>query len=146
MRESHPPRFRLPLPDWSLRAKRFSGYALFLAVQATLATHAGLHAAAWPQWRGPTGTGLCEETRLPLRWSSQEHVAWKTPLPERGNSTPIAWGDRIFLTQAEQENRLVLCLDRKDGRILWSHWCACPQPCHSRMTISCSGDRHSGGG
>lgn len=119
MRKSLPPRIHSPLSEWNLRAKRSFGRRFFLAALATMAMRTGLDAASWPQWRGPTGTGLCEETRLPLRWGPQEHVAWKTPLPERGNSTPIAWGDRIFLTQAEQEKRLVVCVERRDGRILW---------------------------
>jgi outer membrane protein assembly factor BamB len=59
------------------------------------------------------------ESRLPVRWGPEENVAWKTPLFERGNSTPIVWKNRVFLTQSEQQKRLVLCLDRKDGRILW---------------------------
>jgi outer membrane protein assembly factor BamB len=58
---------------------------------------------------------------LPLTWSATENVHWKVKLPERGNSTPIVWGNRIFLTQPlEQENRRTLmCLDRADGRVLW---------------------------
>ena len=56
-------------------------------------------AESWPQWRGPRGDGTCAEKGLPT-WSSTENVAWKVPLPERGNSTPIVWQDRVFVTQA----------------------------------------------
>ena len=78
-------------------------------------------AADWPAWRGPTGDGVSAETGLPLQWSPTENVKWKTPLPERGNSSPIVWGDRVFLTQAiEREGRrLLLCFDRTTGRELW---------------------------
>nr|MDQ3621595.1 PQQ-like beta-propeller repeat protein [Verrucomicrobiota bacterium] len=54
-----------------------------------------------------------------VRWSATENVKWKAPLPERGNSTPIVWEDRVFLTQAVGARRTVLCLNRKDGQVLW---------------------------
>jgi outer membrane protein assembly factor BamB len=75
----------------------------------------------WPAWRGPDGTGHCRERNLPLKWSATENVRWKTPLPGPGNSTPIIWGERIFLTQAtaKGKQRSLLCLDRNDGKLLW---------------------------
>jgi len=75
----------------------------------------------WPAWRGPRGSGVCLETNLPLRWSTNENVLWHVPLPDRGNSTPIVWSNRVFVTQAiEKENRLMLmCFDRRDGKLLW---------------------------
>jgi outer membrane protein assembly factor BamB len=80
----------------------------------------------WPQWRGPRGDGTAAGTGYPTRWSATENVAWKTPLPGRGHSSPVAWGDRVFVTAALEEgdptaakDRLLLCLDRKDGGILW---------------------------
>ena len=85
-----------------------------------------LHAAMlrsenWPAWRGPEGTGVCHETNLPLRWSTNDNVRWRVPLPERGNSTPVIWGNRVFITQAlEKENRrTLLCFDRANGKLLW---------------------------
>jgi outer membrane protein assembly factor BamB len=80
---------------------------------------ATLLAAHWPAWRGPNGDGMTTETKLPLTWSATENVKWKVPLPEPGNSTPVIWGDRIFLTQNLATRRTLLCLDRKDGRTLW---------------------------
>lgn len=53
----------------------------------------------WPQWRGPDGQGISAETRLPSEWGPGKNVAWKTALPH-GYSSPIVWGDRIFLTTA----------------------------------------------
>lgn len=75
----------------------------------------------WPGWRGPRGDGTCTEKGLPTTWSTTENVAWKIALPERGNSTPVVWGDRVFVTQAiEKENRRTLmCFDRKEGKLLW---------------------------
>jgi outer membrane protein assembly factor BamB len=75
----------------------------------------------WPQWRGPQGTGISSESGLPLKWSPTENIRWKIKLPEPGNSTPIVWGDRIFVTQplAKDQKRTLLCLDRKDGKTLW---------------------------
>ncbi len=85
------------------------------------AAGAGGHAANWPAWRGPDGNGICRETRLPLRWSTNENVRWQTPLPMLGNSTPVVWGNRVFLTQtvAEESRRSLYCLDLRKGDILW---------------------------
>ncbi len=84
---------------------------------------AGLDGAAanWPAWNGPSGSGVSPENHLPQHWSASENVRWKTPLPDRGNSSPIVWGDRIFLTQAvESEGRRgVMCLDRVTGKLVW---------------------------
>ena len=76
-------------------------------------------AANWPAWRGPQADGVTTETTLPLNWSATENVKWKIDLPAPGNSTPIDWGDRVFLTQSAGEKRTVMCLDRKDGKLLW---------------------------
>lgn len=76
-------------------------------------------AANWPAWRGPNGDGTTPETDLPLHWSAKENVRWSVPLPERGNSTPIVWKDRVYLTQAIGQRRTVTCFDRADGKQLW---------------------------
>lgn len=52
----------------------------------------------WPQWRGPEATGVSREENLPTRWTSEDNVAWKAPLDGLGTSTPVVWGDRIFIT------------------------------------------------
>jgi outer membrane protein assembly factor BamB len=77
--------------------------------------------ANWPGWRGPTGLGISSETTLPLHWSANQNVRWRVPLPERGNSTPVIWGDRVFVTQAieKEGRRTLLCLDRSTGKRLW---------------------------
>ena len=73
----------------------------------------------WPAWRGPQGNGRCAEQELPLSWSETNNVCWKSPLPERGNSTPVIWGNHIFLTQAEGLRRSLWAFDRLSGRLLW---------------------------
>src|SRR5262245_9837760 len=52
----------------------------------------------WPQFRGPQSTGVVEDPNLPDKWSATENVAWKTDIPGLGWSSPIVWGDRIFIT------------------------------------------------
>ncbi len=78
-------------------------------------------AAEWPAWRGPTGQGFCEEKNIPLTWSDKENVKWKISLENQGNSTPVVWGDKIFLTQANKggSQRSLLCFARADGQLLW---------------------------
>lgn len=78
-------------------------------------------AGNWPAWRGPDGSGICREKNLPLNWSATENMRWRVALPDRGNSTPIVWGDRVFVTQAipRQSRRTLMCFDRRDGKLLW---------------------------
>lgn len=54
----------------------------------------------WPQWRGPGGNGVSAEKGLPAKWSATENIAWKTEIPGRGHSSPVVWGQRIFLTSS----------------------------------------------
>jgi hypothetical protein len=110
----------------------FRAATLFLLL-AALSSAAG--AANWPAWRGPSGTGISSETDVPLRWSDKQNVRWRISLPGPGNSSPIVWGTRLFVTQAiENENRRALmCLDRSDGMLLWQSRVAYTQdePTHS---------------
>ena len=103
-------------------------YELLLAVG--LAAFVGAaRGDPWPAWRGPTGQGICFESNLPVRWSPTQHVKWKVPLPGPGNSTPIVWGDRVFLTQAWDagKNRSLFCIDRRDGAVLWKRTVSYPE-------------------
>lgn len=61
----------------------------------------GAAANDWPSWRGPTGDGRSTETGLPTSWSDSEGVTWKTPMPTWSGSSPIVWGDRVFVSTAE---------------------------------------------
>jgi outer membrane protein assembly factor BamB len=79
---------------------------------------ASVQAGNWPQWRGPENDGICSESNLPLEWSTTKNVAWKLPLPGMGGSTPIVWGERIFLTSADGNDLVLLCLSPA-GRELW---------------------------
>ncbi len=78
-------------------------------------------AGPWPGWRGPDGSGVCKEKVVPLHWSTNANTRWRVPLPGPGNSTPVIWADRIFITQAfEAENyRSLICYNRSDGKLLW---------------------------
>ena len=82
---------------------------------------ASASAGEWPCWRGSRGDGVSEEANVPIRWSSTENVAWKVPIPGVGHSSPVIWGDRIFVTTyIEQGNeRVLMCLDRLSGKRLW---------------------------
>jgi outer membrane protein assembly factor BamB len=91
-----------------------------LLVVAACSLRAAQAESRWPRWRGPRGDGHSSETTLPVTWDKGD-VAWKAPLPGVGESSPIIWLDRIFLTTAEEggRRRSVLCLDRREGRLLW---------------------------
>jgi outer membrane protein assembly factor BamB len=104
-----------------------------------------LHAqqANWPQWRGPSGNGVADGTP-PTKWTDTTNVAWKVEIPGRGYSTPVTWGDRIYLTTAiptgkgtavtapgggrgagggsgagQEHEFVVMALDRLTGRTIW---------------------------
>ncbi|MBS0260709.1 MAG: PQQ-binding-like beta-propeller repeat protein [Planctomycetes bacterium] len=127
--------------------------ALFVALYC-LTTHQSSHAADppqaereanWPQWRGPWGTGVAPTATPPLEWneSDGEHIRWKTAIPGLGHSSPVVWGNRIFLTTAEpvgealkprystargahdnlpvthRHKFIALAIDRTTGKIVW---------------------------
>ena len=113
--------------------------------------------AHWPQWRGPFFNGMARGD-APLTWSDTSNIKWKTPIAGRGFSTPVLWGDRIFLTTAvptgkplppapapadterrrrgaggdtapQPEHKFeVLCLDRKTGKLLWQRTAKVAEP------------------
>jgi outer membrane protein assembly factor BamB len=91
-----------------------------IALATVFATASAL-AGQWPAWRGSEGSGLCDETQLPFRWSTNENVRWHVALPDRGNSTPIVWSNRVFVTQAiaGENRRTLMCFDGRDGKLLW---------------------------
>ena len=76
----------------------------------------------WPQFRGPTGQGISQETGLPVHWSATENVAWKVEIPGEGWSSPIVFQDRVFVTSTLEEGVSchLTCLDRKSGKTLWN--------------------------
>lgn len=81
-----------------------------------------LLAENWPGWRGPTGDGFSLEKGIPIQWSRTENIAWKTAIPGEAHSSPVIWGDKVFLTTclSEREERVLLCLDRTTGGEIWS--------------------------
>jgi outer membrane protein assembly factor BamB len=80
------------------------------------------HADNWPQFRGIESQGRSKESNLPLKWSTTENVAWKTPIPGKSWSSPIVWNDRIFLTTATEGGTKchILAIDRATGQIVWN--------------------------
>ena len=103
------------------RDARATGRVVRAALVFVIAFCATVRAEDWPQWRGPRGDGTSLETGIPTHWSATENVRWKTPIPGGGHSSPIVSGDRIFLTTCIEDTnqRMLLCLDRVNGKILW---------------------------
>jgi outer membrane protein assembly factor BamB len=79
-----------------------------------------LAAENWPQFRGPDGTGHSDARDLPLTWSESSNVAWKTAIHDRGWSSPVIYGNQVWLTTATQDGRKLyaICIDRETGRII----------------------------
>lgn len=76
----------------------------------------------WPRFRGPGGAGISAYTNIPTSWNVKtgEGIAWKTPVPLKGHSSPVVWGDRVFLSGADPNMRQVYCFDGKSGQLLWT--------------------------
>ena len=90
-------------------------------------------AGDWPQFRGPNGDGAAADANPPLSWSEKENLVWRTELPGPGSSSPVIHGDRVFLTcysgygidprdpgEMQDLKRHALCLDKRNGQILWN--------------------------
>jgi outer membrane protein assembly factor BamB len=77
----------------------------------------------WPRFRGPSGQGETVGAAPPIEWNNAgKNILWRTKVPGRGNSSPVVWGDRVFLTSSDEKGkeRFVHCFDRGDGRLVWS--------------------------
>jgi len=74
----------------------------------------------WPQFRGPTGDGHSPAKNLPTRWSETENIVWKTPIHDKGWSSPVIRGDQIWMTTALATGKefFAVCVDRKSGKIV----------------------------
>jgi outer membrane protein assembly factor BamB len=77
------------------------------------------YAESWPQWRGPSLNGTSNEKDLPVRWSTTENVAWKLAMPSKSGSTPIIWGNNVFLNVAEGDSLYLWCVDKTKGTPIW---------------------------
>ena len=78
-------------------------------------------AGNWPCWRGPRLDGTSAEKNIPTHWSATSNVLWKSALPGAGHASPVVWEDKVFTVAAlpDTEERVLLCLDRRSGKILW---------------------------
>jgi outer membrane protein assembly factor BamB len=105
----------------SRKIRRFRGgisarFIVATIVSVNLAT-AGEN---WPQFRGPDGNGHSDSTGLPLTWSETDHVKWKTPIHGRAWSSPVIWGNQVWMTTATPDGTELsaICVDRDTGRIV----------------------------
>ena len=78
---------------------------------------------SWTGFRGPGGNGQAAHANPPLNWSVKEgkHILWKTKVPKHGMSSPVIWGNQLFLTGADDSTRQLYCYDTDTGKLLWQH-------------------------
>lgn len=98
-------------------------------------------AADWPQFRGPNGAAVSDETGLPLKWSASDGLRWKVELPGRGLSSPVIAGGRLYLTACtgyKQDRLHVLCFDATSGKKLWERQLTATggTQCHPKTTMA----------
>ena len=118
---------------------------LFLA----LLTQAAI-AEDWPAWRGPRNDGRSTEAAFPTTWSKTDNVLWRTELPGTGHASAIVFGGKVFTVaaNADTQERLLLCLDRTNGKLLWQQSVVkAPterihrENSHASSTPACDGER-----
>lgn len=90
-----------------------------VAVLIALGAGTGTGAEPWPHWRGPHGNGSSDDRAVPLRWSPLDNVRWKLPLPGVSGSTPVVWGERLYLSVSDGEAISLWAVSRADGDVLW---------------------------
>jgi outer membrane protein assembly factor BamB len=119
---------------------------IFCAAVGALLVSSAVAEENWPGFRGPTGRGHSSAADVPLKWGP-DSVLWKVELKGAGQSSPVNWGDKLFLTSASADGseRYVFGIDRKDGKILWEQTikCGAPEPHHkmnSHATPTCAVD------
>ncbi len=82
-------------------------------------------ATDWPAWRGPCANNVADDRLLPLNWSQTENVRWSVELPGWGTSSPVIYGERVFVTSHSKEKGVtslqLFCFNRPDGKELWKH-------------------------
>ena len=111
-----------PISMGYLHVKMFRCLTKHLVLAGLIFCVTTLGRANWPQFRGPLGNGdIPNGTDLPLSWSEKKNVAWKIMLPGRAWSSPVIWGDKIWLTAADEKGHklTVLCVDANSGRIVF---------------------------
>ena len=90
----------------------------------------------WPQWRGPQATGVAPHGTPPLEWSETRNIRWKVEIPGRGSTTPIVWGDRVFVVTAVPSGEPVEPRQRESSRRAIGKGRNLPNHKHSRFSRS----------
>ena len=98
-----------------------TGHLVSRAEEVRMIEVTGEGAKFWSRWRGPSGQGIVAPGKYANFWSPTANVKWRTQIPGRGNSSPIVWADRIYVTTAQDNGGKLsmLALGRADGRTLW---------------------------
>ena len=77
----------------------------------------------WPAWRGVNSCGVSADRGLPVEWTTEQGIRWKQTVPGRGNSSPVVWGERVFVTsdlgEADQNRLMIYAYDRRSGKLVW---------------------------
>src|SRR5947207_3208984 len=99
--------------------RRFALCSLLVAAVTAILVSTSA-AQEWTRFRGPNGTGESETSTIPASWTDND-LNWRIELPGIGHSSPVLWGEKIFLLSAEpkEATRYVLCINAKDGKVLW---------------------------
>jgi len=137
-----------------MAARALISFLLFVVAAASGGAQSGGAAGAaarerfWPQWRGPFATGVSRSATPPTEWSETKNIRWKVEIPGRGSSSPVVWGDRMFvlsavpigvdaaashtprggLPQRDRYRFVVMALDRRTGKTVWERVAREQQP------------------
>ena len=94
---------------------------VFAVLSLILSAGGGARAEEWPRFRGPTGQGVSTDPHPPLHWAENQNIAWATQVAPTGWSSPVVWGDHVFLTGTTEGGSSchVVCVSRDTGKTLW---------------------------
>ena len=95
-----------------------TGRAMLVGVAVGILLASNVEAEEWPGWRGPRLDGSSAEKGLPLTSTAREHIAWKTPIPGVGHSSPVVYEGQVFVTSCllATRERVLLALERSSGK------------------------------
>jgi outer membrane protein assembly factor BamB len=124
----------------SFMCRTGSRIAFLLIGGILLAGQAPAADPTWPRFRGPNGAGISADKDIPVQWT-KANILWEKVIPGLGNSSPVVWGNRLFLQSASKDGkeRMLLCLNTVDGTTVWSVSVpASPSKTHAKNTLASS--------
>jgi outer membrane protein assembly factor BamB len=122
-----------------LNVKKWIGYSLSIILTVTLVVDNSLaQNGNWTHFRGSNLDGISDESNIPVRWSDSSHIAWKTPIHGKGWSSPVIFGDQVWVTSANEDGsaQYAICIDKQSGKVIFDKKLTVPDTVYSKHTLN----------